>query len=74
MTLSKKEKAKKKYSKPVLIKYEPDDPRISHFKTLFLQEDKEKKCNDHQPTLEKESKGGSEVSTKRLIPRRESPP
>jgi hypothetical protein len=53
MTLPIKEKPKKKYSRPVFIKYAPNDPRISHFKKLFSQENKEKNCNDHQPNLGK---------------------
>jgi hypothetical protein len=51
MTLPEKEKLKKKYSKPVLIKLEPDDPRISHFKKLLFHKNKEKKCNYRQPNL-----------------------
>ena len=42
MELNSQEKQKKKYSKPEIYKIDPNDPRISHLKTLFEKPEKEK--------------------------------
>lgn len=42
MKLTHKGKLMKKYSKPVIYTIDPNDPRISHLKTVFEQPKQEK--------------------------------
>jgi len=49
MKLTHNEKMKKKYSKPVIYKIDPNDPRIPQLQTLFEQPKKIKKFMIDEP-------------------------